>query len=138
MQASNYSLNAVAAAMSGYWGDDWTPEAYQILASIYSNPAWATAITQRSSGAVITAAAPAIYNAHTDTDCALMVQILAAVYDLTVTADAIDPMANALKAVVSDGNKVYTLNEASAAMSAQYSPDWTPGDWQQFQSIFNS
>jgi len=138
MFGASYSLNAVSAAMNGYWSSAWTPAAYQILASVYSNPVWATAVTQRASGAAITIAAPAIYTAHSNTNCALMVQVLAAVYDLSVTADAISPMANALKAVVSAGNKVYTLNEASAAMSAQYSPDWTPSDWQHFQTIFNS
>jgi len=138
LKSSGYSLNAVSAAMNGYWGTAWTPTAYQILASIYSKPVWTTAVTQRASGASITIAAPAIYTAHTDTDCALMVQVLAAVYDLSVTAEAISPMANALKVVVSANKKVYTLNEASAAMSAQYSPDWTPANWQQFQTIFNS
>src|SRR5690606_4231611 len=116
----------------------WSGLAFQIVSSVYTKPAWTTAVTQRASGAAITTAAPAIYNAHTDCDAALMVQILAAVYDMPQTSTALKPMADALKAVTTDGQKVYSLNAVSAAMSAQYAPDWNAADWQQFITYYNS
>lgn len=138
LKTASFSLNATSAALAAYFGSQWTPQAFQIVGSVYTKPAWDTTVAQRVAGSTIQQASVNVYAAYGDTDAALMVQMLAAVYDLTQTAPAIEPMALALKAVVSGGQKVYSLNDASAAMQAQYAPDWTPDDWRQFIAIFNS
>jgi len=137
LKASGFTLNSSSAALAAYFGSQWNARGFAVVGSVYSQPAWTTGIAQRAAGTAITAAAPAIYAANAP-DGALMVQVLAGTYDLNQTAPAIAPMANALKAVVAGGQKVYTINEASAAMQAQYAPDWTAQDWQQFISIFTS
>lgn len=135
---ATFSLNSTSAAMQAQFGQSWTPAAFQIVASVYAKAEWTTAASQRASGNAITTAAPAVY-AVASCNAALMVQVLAAAYDLTQTSAAIAPMASALAAVkTTAGAKVYTLNEASAAMSAQYSPDWTPSDFSAFAKAFGA
>lgn len=136
-QVADFSLNATSAALQAHFADKWTPAAYQIVASVFSQPEWSTAATERADGKAIAEAAPAIY-AVGQCDSALMVQVLAAAYDLTETAAAIDPMAGGLAAVKDGSTKVYTIEEASAAMSAQYSPDWTPADYREFAQAYGS
>lgn len=133
-----YTLNSSSAALSGYFGTAWSGAAFRLVGSVYTRPAWMVAAAQRGAGAPITAAAPAVYAAHGDTDAVLMVQILAATYDLAQTQAALQPMAAALKAVRSGGAAAYSLSAASAAMSAQYAPGWTAADWRRFITYYNN
>jgi len=135
LQSASFSLNSTAAALSAYFGNAWTPQGFGIVGSVYSQPAWSSAVAQRNANATIQQAAPAIYAAN-QPNAALMIQVLAASYDLSRTALAIQPMASALKAVVTHGQKVYSLNDVSAGMQAQYAPDWTPDQWRQFAAIY--
>jgi hypothetical protein len=137
LMASGFTLNSSSAALAAYFGLQWNARGFAVVGSVYSQPAWSTGIAQRTAGSAITVAAPAVYAANAP-NAALMVQVLAGTYDLNQTAAAIAPMANALKSVVAGGEKVYTVNEASAAMQAQYAPDWNAQNWQQFISIFIS
>lgn len=138
LKTSDFTINASSAALAAYFGESWTPDDFAIVSSAFTLPEWDVAVQQREAGQSIEAAAPAIFNQHPDCQAALMVQVLAAVFDLTRTEEAIDPMAHALKAVQHQGHKAYTLNEASAAMRAQYAPDWAPSDWKEFMEIYES
>lgn len=133
-----FTLNATSAALSGYFGAAWSGAAFRMVGSVYTRPAWTVALAQRDGGMPITTAAPAVYAVHADTDAVLMVQILAATYDLTHTQAALQAMAAALKAVRSNGAPAYSLSAASAAMSAQYAPDWSATDWRRFITYYNS
>ncbi|HEY0114596.1 MAG TPA: hypothetical protein VGB54_02635 [Allosphingosinicella sp.] len=134
-----FAMQPVSAAMAAYFSSSWTSPAAQVVASVYSDAAWSAAAAQRLKlpAVAMPAAAQSVY-AAVHPSAVLMVQALAASFDLTRTAAAIQPMAAALSAVTVSGRQAYPLSDASNGMQAQYAPDWTPGDWQAFAKAYGN
>ena len=133
---SNFSLNAVSAALSAYFESAWNGAAFGVVASVFTDSEWGSAVSQRDAGATLAAAAQAVYTA-TSCNAAHMVAALVATYDLTSASSAATPMGTALKGISTAGARAYSLNEASAAMAGQYGSNWSAADYVAFVQAFN-
>ncbi|HVG25929.1 MAG TPA: hypothetical protein VND45_17360, partial [Thermoanaerobaculia bacterium] len=108
----------------------WNATAQQIATTAFTSAAWQQAYTLEAGGQTVQAAAPAIHTRHPATGEVDMVRMLAATWYYLTTATAVRPIAEAMKAAN------YTLSQCAYGMNQQYSPDWTPADYQVVAAVY--
>lgn len=114
---AGYALDVTAVAFAALFAP-WNGFAFGRLESVYTGTEWEIAIQLQSDGKSVIEAAPQIRDQFPQLSSSDMALVLASVFDLTVAAAGVTPVAEAMKAAT------YALDETALGMSQFFTP-WT-------------